>query len=93
MSTNILVIGTASRDALHLPSGLVHTVGGAGLYTALAAAQAGAAVTLCAPHPQPLPEAFTAAVARLTWIGPVVDEADLPRLAIAHHGGGRERLG
>ena len=92
MSINILVIGTASRDVLHLPTGIVHTVGGAGLYTALAAAQAGARVTLCAPYPQPLPGEFNAAAARLTWIGPSIDADALPRLAIAHHGGGKATL-
>lgn len=89
---HILIIGTASRDTLHLPSGIVQTIGGAGLYTALAAAQAGAHVTLCAPRPQPMPPAFVDAAKRLHWIGPLVAEADLPRLAIAHHGDGKATL-
>ena len=89
---HILVIGTASRDVLHLPSGVVHTIGGAGLYTALAAAHSGACVTLCAPHPHEMPEAFAAAAARLQWIGPNVAASELPRLAIAHHGNGTATL-
>jgi len=89
---HILIIGAASRDTLHLPSGIVQTIGGAGLYTALAAAQAGAHVTLCAPQPQPMPPAFADAAQRLHWIGPLIAETDLPRLAIAHHGDGKATL-
>ena len=89
---HILVVGTASRDTLHLPSGIVQTIGGAGLYTALAAAQAGAHVTLCAPQPQPMPPAFADAAERLHWIGPLIAETELPRLAIAHHGDGKATL-
>jgi len=88
----ILVVGTASLDVLHLPSGIVHTIGGAGMYTALAARCAGADVTLCAPRPQPMPDAFDAAAARLHWIGPRCTADELPRLAIAHHGGGKATL-
>lgn len=91
-SPRILVIGTASIDVLHLPSGIVHTIGGAGMYTALAAARAGADVTLCAPRPQPVPQAFAAADAHLRWIGPHCAAADMPRLAIAHHGNGKATL-
>lgn len=89
---HILVIGTASRDVLHLPTGVIHTIGGAGLYTALAAAHSGARVTLCAPQPREAPNTFAAAAARLHWIGPCVSEDELPRLAIAHHGGGKATL-
>ncbi len=88
----ILVIGTASNDTLHLPSGIVSTIGGAGLYTALAAANAGAQATLFAPRPEPLPDAFAAAAARLVWIGPLAPADALPRLEIAHHGDGRATL-
>lgn len=90
--SRILIIGTASQDTLHLPSGIINTIGGAGLYTALAAANAGAETTLFAPRPDPLPDAFAAAAARLTWIGPSVRTEDLPRLEIAQHGGGRATL-
>lgn len=94
MSTapHLLVIGTASFDILHLPSGIAHTIGGAGLYTALAAAAAGATVTLCAPRPEPLPDVFAPAAARLNWLGPTVAPEALPRLEIAHYGGGNAKL-
>jgi sugar/nucleoside kinase (ribokinase family) len=88
----ILVIGTASFDTLHLPSGTTRTIGGAGLYTALAAAAAGAEVTLCAPRPEPLPESFAPAATRVKWIGPVIAPDALPRLEIAHDGGGNAKL-
>ena len=97
--TQLLVIGTASNDTLRLPDGrVVHTIGGAGLYTALAgvhagaAASVGAAVTLLAPRADPMPADFAAAAARLRWLGPVVPAGDLPSLDIAHLGGGRARL-
>lgn len=88
----LLIIGTASRDTLRLPSGIVQTIGGAGLYTALAAAAAGARATLFAPRPAPLPEAFARAAARLTWIGPTIAPDALPMLDIEHHGGGKATL-
>ena len=49
----VLVIGCVSFDTIHLKHGenwkTHNTIGGAGLYTALAAAHVGASVTLCAP--------------------------------------------
>jgi sugar/nucleoside kinase (ribokinase family) len=89
---SILVIGTVSQDTLRLPSGVVNTIGGAGLYTALAAATAGADATLFAPRPAPLPTAFAAAAERLSWIGPVIAPGALPRLDIEHHGNGKATL-
>jgi len=89
---DVFVIGCVSLDTLHFASQTVSTVGGAGLYTALAARQAGAAVTLCAPHPAPLPEQLSLVAKRLHWIGPQVLPEEMPRLEIAHHGGGRATL-
>jgi sugar/nucleoside kinase (ribokinase family) len=89
---NIVVVGTASLDVLHLGEHTVSTVGGAGLYTALAAAKAGAAVELCAPRPAPMPPALQPAAERVLWTGPVITPADLSRLEIAHHGAGRATL-
>lgn len=89
----ILVIGTASVDHLHLVDQPVHeTIGGAGMYTALAASRAGAAVTLFAPRPEPMPALFEPLAARVNWIGPKVSPSDMPRLEIAHYGGGRAEL-
>jgi ribokinase len=89
---DIGVIGTASLDVLHLGENTVSTVGGAGLYTALAAAKAGATVGFCAPRPAPMPAALQPVDARVSWHGPVISPAALPRLEIAHHGDGRATL-
>jgi ribokinase len=91
-SASILVIGTVSLDVLHLGAHTVSTVGGAGLYTALAAARAGATVELCAPRPAPLPEALQPVATHLAWSGPVITPDALPHLEIAQHGGGRATL-
>ena len=92
----ILVIGTASLDTLHLdlvqPPQTVHTVGGAGLYTALAATKAGAHVTLFAPKPTPMPQALQPAANLFEWIGPACAADDLPRLEIVHYGHGKAEL-
>jgi len=95
MST-ILVIGCVSFDTVHLdqiaPRKSHQTIGGAGLYTALAAARAGATVTLYAPKPFPMPEALAPLDAVLNWIGPQVAVADMPTLEIIHHGNDRATL-
>lgn len=92
LGTDLLAIGGASLDVLHLPGQTVNAAGGAALYTAAAAWQAGAAVTLLAPRPDPVPDFLQPAAARLSWIGPTIDPAELPRLEIAHYGGGRAAL-
>jgi ribokinase len=89
---NILVIGCASNDALHVVGKTYRTIGGAGLYTALAAARVGAATTLLAPYPDPLPEPFSSVLSLIRWIGPCVSPDEMPRLEIEHHGGGRATL-
>ena len=92
-SIDLFVIGTASLDTLHLANGLtVQAAGGAGLYTALAAWRAGARVGLFAPKPEPIPEPLRPVAERLHWIGPVIEPEALPRLEIAHHGGGKATL-
>ncbi|MFQ5526121.1 MAG: carbohydrate kinase family protein [Thermoanaerobaculia bacterium] len=82
----VLVVGGASRDTVHLPGRqeVLEVFGGAGLYTALAAQQAGAAVTMLAPRPEPMPEALQLAAERLDWRGKFVGEQDLPRFEIAY---------
>jgi ribokinase len=89
---NLLIIGLTSLDDLYLGGYRESTIGGAGLYTALAAWRAGAAVTLCAPKPQPMLEPLQAVAARLKWIGPNIPPDEITRLAIAQHGGGRATL-
>lgn len=90
---DVFVIGTASLDTLHLADGrLIKCAGGAGLYTALAAARAGATVGLVAPKPQPLPDVLQPVAERVTWLGPQIRPEELPRLEIAHHGNGQATL-
>ena len=86
------VIGTASFDILRLGGNVFHTIGGAGLYTALAAHGAGAEAHLMAPRPEPAPALLAPALERLQWTGPTVAPGALPRLDIEHHGQGRATL-
>jgi ribokinase len=89
----LLVIGLASLDTLHLPGRApLEAAGGAGLYTALGMAAAGVEVSLFAPRLRAWPASLRPAAARLAWLGPLVEPVDLPRLEIAHHGGGRATL-
>lgn len=90
---DLFIIGTASLDTLHLPGQPpTDTIGGAGLYTALAAHKAGATVGLFGPHPYPMPVPLQPAAARLTWLGPTVPPAGVAALEIAHYGGGKAQL-
>ncbi|MEW5961013.1 MAG: carbohydrate kinase family protein [Chloroflexota bacterium] len=89
---DVFVIGTASLDVLHFAGQTAQAAGGAGMYTALAAARAGARAGLLAPKPTPMPELLRAVAERLNWIGPLIPPAELPRLEIEHHGGGRATL-
>ena len=64
----ILIIGGASLDTL---DGADHLVaGGAGMYTAMASRRSGAAVTLFAPRPDPMPPALQQVARSLEWLGP-----------------------
>jgi sugar/nucleoside kinase (ribokinase family) len=90
---DLLVIGGASLDVYHLSNGqTVHSPGGAGLYTALAAACSGAQTGMFAPRPDPIPTPLQAAAERITWLGPGVPPDQLPSFEIAHYGGGRAAL-
>lgn len=90
----VLVIGCVSFDTLHLGNERTShsTIGGAGLYTALAARSAGAEVTLYAPVPALLVTSLIQLRNMLTWTGPIVAEKDMPHLEIAHHGQGHATL-
>ena len=92
-SLDLLVIGGASLDVYHLANGqTVHSPGGAGLYTALAAACSGARAGMFAPRPDPMPEPLQVAAERIEWLGPIVPPDQLPSFEIAHYGGGRAAL-
>lgn len=89
---SILVVGSVSLDTLYIQEKKYSTIGGAGLYTALAARAAGASVTLFAPKPEPIPEILREVEAHVQWIGPPCELDQLPRLEIAHHGDGKATL-
>jgi sugar/nucleoside kinase (ribokinase family) len=89
---DLWIIGGASLDVLHFAGQTVASAGGAGLYTAAAAARAGAATAMFAPRPDPVPEALAPALPRINWSGPVVPPEELPHFEIAHYGGGKAEL-
>jgi sugar/nucleoside kinase (ribokinase family) len=86
------VVGGASLDVLHFSGRTARSAGGAGLYTALAAARAGAEVTMYAPRPEPMPDELRPVLDRLRWVGPVVPPERLPRFEIFNHGDGHTEL-
>lgn len=92
----LLVIGCASLDVLCLErdgkTAEHRTIGGAGLYTALAARYAGADVTLFAPKPEKLEGDLLRVDEIIEWLGPIVPVEKIPRLEIVHHGSGRATL-
>lgn len=89
---NILVIGCASLDTLHVGGQTYETIGGAGLYTALAARYAGANATLLGPRPADVLPILQPASRRIEWVGPQVETSNMPHLEIAHHGAGKATL-
>jgi hypothetical protein len=93
LALDLLVIGGASLDVYHLTNGqTVHSPGGAGLYTALAAACSGVQTGMFAPRPDPMPAPLVTAADRIAWLGPIVPPDQLPGFEIAHYGGGRAAL-
>ncbi len=92
MTNAILVVGCVSLDTLHIGGRTYQTIGGAGLYTALAARCVGAPTTLLGPRPRQIPALLAPVAERLNWIGPEIPPDALPRLEIAHHGEGRATL-
>ena len=94
----LLVVGGASLDTIHVAGEPMPTPGGAGLYTALAAARAGVEVTMLAPVPWPMPPELERVRDLIRWIGPAVPVDELPRFEIAYDDNGdvtlfREYLG
>ncbi len=88
----VAIIGSASLDRLFIQGDWHTSIGGAGLYTALAAHRAGARVTLFAPRPEPMPPELAPVAQRLHWLGPVCTPDELPSFEIAHYGNGRSEL-
>lgn len=89
---SILVVGAASLDTLHINGTVHHTIGGAGLYTALAAASAGTKALLVAPKPNPMPDVLQKVANYISWVGPTCLPSELSQLEIAHHGNGKASL-
>jgi len=85
--SHILVIGSPSMDTLHFKNRTKSSIGGAGLYTALAAVRSGCQVSLHGVRPDPIPEPLKPLRERLTaWIGPKVGLEKLPHFVISHEG-------
>jgi sugar/nucleoside kinase (ribokinase family) len=85
--TRLLVIGGASLDVLHLKKRTVHSAGGAGMYSAMAARRCGARASLFGPRPEPCPDPLKPVAGRLTeWLGPVIPPAQLPQFEISYRG-------
>ncbi len=88
----IFIIGGVSIDTLNINGEVHRAIGGAAMYTALAAQCAGAAATLFAAKPEPMEALLAPVDSRVQWNGLRIDPKDLPRLEIAHHGGGKATL-
>jgi sugar/nucleoside kinase (ribokinase family) len=84
----LLVIGGASFDTLHLEDRTVESVGGVGMYTAMAAHRCGARVAMLSLRPDPCPETLRPMADRLAeWFGPAVSPAQLPQFEISYRQG------
>ena len=88
----ILIIGGVSRDLLHVQGERIRVPGGAGLYTALAAARAGASVEMIGPRPEPMPDDLRPVAERVRWVGPRVAPERLPQFEIVQHADGGTEL-
>jgi sugar/nucleoside kinase (ribokinase family) len=89
----LLILGGASNDVLHFEDRTVESVGGAGMYIAMAARRCGAQVTLFGPRPDPYPESLKPVAGHLTnWFGPVISPDQLPQFEISYRGGKTEYL-
>jgi sugar/nucleoside kinase (ribokinase family) len=91
--SRLLVIGGASFDVLHLKDRTVDSVGGAGMYTAMAARRCGAKTAMFSARPDPCPERLKPVAGHLTeWLGPVIPPAQLAQFEISYRGGKAEYL-
>lgn len=89
----LLVVGGASYDVIHLEDQTVSCAGGGGTYTAMSARRCGVGVTLFAPRPEPCPEYLVPVAGRLVdWLGPAVTPDQLAHFEISHRGGETDYL-
>ena len=84
--TDVLVVGVVSIDRLRIGGKSFCTVGGAGLYTAIAVQFVGSSVELFAPRPASMPNMLKTIDGYLHWFGPQISLHELPQLEITHHG-------
>jgi sugar/nucleoside kinase (ribokinase family) len=86
---HLFVIGGASTDLLHTAEGAtINVLGGAGMYTAMAARRSGLRVSLFAPRPEPLLTALKPVIERLhSWLGPLISPKQLAHFEISHQNG------
>ncbi len=93
IKNRLLVVGGASFDVLHLEDRTVESVGGAGMYTAMAARRCGAQVTMLSPRPDALPERLKPIAAHLVeWLGPDISPEKMLKFEISYRGGKTEYL-
>lgn len=89
----LLVIGGASFDVLHLEDRTFECVGGAGMYTAMAACRCGIQVSMFGPHPDPFPERLKPIAGHLVgWLGPDVSPEQMLQFEISYRGEKTEYL-
>ena len=89
----LLVIGGASFDILHLEDRTIESIGGVGMYTAMAANRCGIDVSMLSPRPDPCPEPLHHVAERLSaWLGPPVHPEQLPHFEISYQGAQTEYL-
>lgn len=85
--SQLLVIGGASLDTLHLKDQTVTSAGGGGIYTCLATIRSGADAALFTPKPEPMPVQFVDVASRLkAWFGPGIPVERMPRFEIEYQG-------
>lgn len=88
----VLLIGGPTFDTLHFFGQTQQAPGGAGVYTALAAGRCGVEAGIFAPRPHPMPAGLQPIAERLTWLGPQVTPAEIPRMEIEHNEKGTRYL-
>lgn len=90
---HLLIIGGASSDVLHIPGQKISAAGGAGMYTAMAAARNGVRVSMFGPRPDPIPDQLIPIESKLLqWFGPEISADQLPEFEISYEHGKTEYL-
>ncbi len=85
--THLLVVGSPSLDTIHIQGQTHQSVGGAGMYMAMAAWRSGLKVSMFGPRPDTIPDVMGDFASRLeVWIGPVIPLEDMPHFEISHQG-------